>query len=116
MRIFNPAIIFLIWACQCIMQHWLAHIGTIHTLQQGVTIAGRLGQAQHNIDVLAPFSQLLDAFVMQYSNLGKHYIYIYIYIYIQCNNSLIIAYIDKGYHCCVSLIDYKLLLRLMRNE
>ena len=59
------------------MQHWLAHIGTIHTLQQGVTIAGRLGQAQHNIDVLAPFPQLLDASVMQYSNLGEHYIYIY---------------------------------------
>ena len=59
------------------MQHWLAHIGTIHTLQQGVTIAGRLGQAQHNIDVLAPFSQLLDASVMPYSNLGEYFIHLY---------------------------------------
>ena len=59
------------------MQHWLAHIGTIHTLQQGVTIAGCLGQAQYNIDILAPFSQLLDASIMQYSNLGEHYIYVY---------------------------------------
>ena len=59
------------------MQHWLAHIETIHTLQQGVTIAGHLGQVQYNIDVLAPFSQLLDASVMQYSNLGEHYIYVY---------------------------------------
>ena len=63
------------------MQHWLAHIGTIHTLQQGVTIAGRLGQAQHNIDVLAPFPQLLDASVIQYSkldsNLGEHFMHLY---------------------------------------
>ena len=59
------------------MQHWLAHIGTIHTLQQGVTIAGRLGQVQYNIDVLAPFPQLLDSSVMQYSNLGEHFIHIY---------------------------------------
>ena len=59
------------------MQHWLAHIGTIHTLQQGVTIAGCLGQAQHNIDVLAPFSQLLDASVMQCSNLGDYFIQLY---------------------------------------
>ena len=59
------------------MQHWLAHIGTIHILQQGVTIAGRLGQAQHNIDILAPFPQLLDASIMQYSNLGEHFIHLY---------------------------------------
>ena len=59
------------------MQHWLAHIGTIHTLQQGVIIAGRLGQAQYNIDILAPFPQLLDVSVMQYSNLGEYFIHLY---------------------------------------
>ena len=63
------------------MQHWLAHIGTIHTLQQGVTIAGHLSQAQYKIDVLVLFPQLLDASVIQYSNLdsnlGEHFMHLY---------------------------------------
>ena len=58
------------------MQHWLAHTGIIHTLQQGLLTASHLGQAQQSMHILAPFPHLLELTSKQQSYLGEYLLYL----------------------------------------
>ena len=58
------------------MQHWLAHIGIMHTLQQGLLTASHLGQAQQSMHILAPFPHLLESTFRQQNNLGEYLFYL----------------------------------------
>ena len=71
MRTFKPAAILLIWACQCLLQHWLAYIGVICTIQQSTLIASQLGNTQLNISTLSPFPQLLEGMSAHQSIIGE---------------------------------------------